>query len=100
MGKGALTVVVGPGAPGECFEECEVAGVFGGGGAEGADGGGLQQLGEDVGVWGGGGAGNEVGGGAGGEGGLGEVDVGFEGGEGFGLGGVHGCIGWELVGVV
>lgn len=51
---------------GEDLEEDEVAGEVGGGGGEGLDGGGLEELGEEVGVWGRGGAGDEVGGGAGG----------------------------------
>lgn len=53
------------GAVGEDLEEGVVGCVFGGGG-EGSDGGGLEELGEDVGVWGGGGAGDEVGGCSGG----------------------------------
>lgn len=59
--------VRGAGAVGEDLEEDEVAGKVGGGG-EGLDGGGLEQLGEEVCVWGRGGAGDEVGGSAGGGG--------------------------------
>lgn len=52
---GGITGVVGPCAPGEDLEECEVRGIFWRCGLEGLDVGGLEQLGEDVCVGGGGG---------------------------------------------
>lgn len=62
-------MVGGVGAVAEDLEEREVWAVFGGGG-EGLDLRGREELGEDEGVLGGGCAGYEVGGGAGGGGGF------------------------------
>lgn len=63
MGKKRQTLIVAPGAPGEDLEEGEVAGMFGCGGAESLDIGGLEQLGKDVCVGSGNGLGDKIDGG-------------------------------------
>ena len=89
-GRGMFTLIVGPAAPGEDFEEGKVGSLFWRRGAEGLDVGGLEEFCENVGVWGGGCLGDEVYSSAGGGCGFGEEDVGFEGVESFLLGLVHG----------
>lgn len=87
---GRHTGVVLPGAPGEDLEKAQVAGMLWRV-PQSLDGGGLQQLGEDIGVGRRGSLGDEVGGGAGRIGRLGEGQEGLESVEGACL--LHGKLG-------